>query len=157
MLHAISQLRAHNDPAFHDTADPNALVRRSYTMARDDDATLARIAQYCLAHEGRTGRDYVLVEHPDAGDGKRTLELIAADELTYGGRPITEVAPCIEWGYLIYLTVFRRCQYSGGEEECRFCDINENYRQQKAAGRPYVTVKSVEEVVEAMSVIAAMG
>lgn len=70
-----------------------------------------------------------------------------------GGRPITAVAPSIEWGYLIYLTVFRRCQYSGGDAECRFCDINENYRQQRAAGRPYVTVKSVDEVVEAMSVI----
>ena len=39
------------------------------------------------------------------------------------GRPLTEVAPSIEWGYLIYLTVFRRCQYLGLDEECRFCDI----------------------------------
>ncbi len=72
------------------------------------------------------------------------------------GRPITEVAPCIEWGYLIYLTVFRLCQYFGRDEECRFCDINENFRQQRHAGRPYVSVKDVEEVVEAMSVIAEL-
>jgi hypothetical protein len=70
------------------------------------------------------------------------------------GRPITEVAPCIEWGYLIYLTVFRICQYFGRDEECRFCDINENFRQQRAAGRPYVAVKSVEEVLEALSIVA---
>ncbi len=70
------------------------------------------------------------------------------------GRPITEVAPCIEWGYLIYLTVYRLCQYFGRDEECRFCDINENYRQQRAAGRPYVSVKTVDEVLEAMEVIA---
>lgn len=70
------------------------------------------------------------------------------------GRPLTEVAPCIEWGYLIYLTVFRLCQYFGRDEECRFCDINGNFRQQRAAGRPYVAVKTVEEVVEAMAVVA---
>jgi hypothetical protein len=73
------------------------------------------------------------------------------------GRPLTEIAPSIEWGYLVYLTVFRLCQYVGGDEECRFCDINENFRQQRAAGRPYVTVKSVDDVVEAMAVIAEAG
>jgi hypothetical protein len=74
-----------------------------------------------------------------------------------GGRPLTEIAPCIEWGYLIYLTVFRLCQYSGRDEECRFCDINENFRQQRSAGRPYVTVKSVDEVLEAMTLIGESG
>ena len=69
------------------------------------------------------------------------------------GRPLTEVAPCIEWGYLIYLTAFRRCQYFGRDEECRFCDINENYRQQKVAGRPYVAVKEIDDVIEAMTII----
>jgi hypothetical protein len=55
---------------------------------------------------------------------------------------------------LIYLTVFRLCQYFGREEECRFCDMNGNFRQQRAAGRPYVAVKDVGEVVEAMTAIA---
>ncbi len=76
------------------------------------------------------------------------------DHTLAGGRPLTEVAPTIEWGYLIYLTVYRRCQYFGRDEECRFCDINENYRQQRAAGRPYVTVKNVDDVLEALRVIA---
>ncbi len=71
------------------------------------------------------------------------------------GKPITDICPTIEWGYLLYLTVFRLCQYFGAGEECQFCDINENYRQQKKAGRAYTAVKSVDEVVEALEVIAA--
>lgn len=65
-------------------------------------------------------------------------------------KPIGEVAPVIEWGYLIYLTVFRNCQYFGKDEECSFCDINHNWRQQKGAGRPYTGVKPIEMVLEAL-------
>lgn len=43
------------------------------------------------------------------------------------GKPIADIAPTIEWGYLLYLTAFRLCQYFGAQEECQFCDINENY------------------------------
>jgi hypothetical protein len=71
------------------------------------------------------------------------------------GKPIIDIAPTIEWGYLLYLTAFRLCQYFGEKEECQFCDINENYRQQKKAGRPYTAVKSVEEVLEALEIIAS--
>ena len=71
------------------------------------------------------------------------------------GKPVSEIAPTIEWGYLIYLTVFRRCQYVGSDQECRFCDINANFDQQRAAGLPYTTVKSEEEVLEALELIAA--
>ncbi len=70
-----------------------------------------------------------------------------------GGKPIHEMAPTIEWGYLIYLTVYRKCQYFGRNEECRFCDMNENFRQQVQAGRPYQTVKAIDEVLEALAVI----
>jgi hypothetical protein len=70
------------------------------------------------------------------------------------GKPITDIAPTIEWGYLLYLTVFRLCQYFGRQEECQFCDINENYRQQKQSGRPYTGVKSVEEILEALQIIS---
>ncbi len=69
---------------------------------------------------------------------------------TASGKPVGEIAPVIEWGYLIYLTVFRNCQYFGKEEECAFCDINHNYRQQKGEGRPYTGVKSVEEILEVL-------
>ena len=69
------------------------------------------------------------------------------------GKPISDIAPSIEWGYLLYLTVFRICQYFGQKEECQFCDLNENYRQQKTSGRSYTAVKSVEEVLEALEII----
>jgi len=69
------------------------------------------------------------------------------------GKSVMEVAPTIQWGYLIYLTVFRVCQYFGAKEECQYCDINHNWRQHKAAGRPYTGVKPVEEVLEAMEII----
>ncbi len=71
------------------------------------------------------------------------------------GKPIMDICPTIEWGYLLYLTVFRLCQYFGAQEECRFCDINENYRQQKKSGRPYTPVKTVEEILEALDIIAS--
>lgn len=70
------------------------------------------------------------------------------------GKPITDIAPTIEWGYLLYLTVFRKCQYFGRKVECQFCDINENYRQQKKSGRSYTAVKSVDEILEALRIIA---
>ncbi len=69
------------------------------------------------------------------------------------GKPITDIAPTIEWGYLLYLTVYRICQYFGKKEECQFCDINENYRQQKRSGRSYTAVKSVDEILEALRII----
>ena len=69
------------------------------------------------------------------------------------GKKISEIAPVLEWGYLIYLTTFRLCQYWGKEEECQFCDINENYRQQKNAGREYTGVKKVSDILEALSFI----
>ncbi|MGH9416321.1 MAG: radical SAM protein [Terriglobales bacterium] len=71
------------------------------------------------------------------------------------GKRVIEIAPTIEWGYLVYLTVFRICQYFGDLEECQFCDINNNYRQQIQAGRPYTGVKSVDEILEALAIIAA--
>ena len=69
------------------------------------------------------------------------------------GKLVTDIAPTIEWGYLIYITAFRLCQYWGAEEECQFCDINNNYRQQKGIGRPYTGIKSPEEVIAAMEAI----
>jgi hypothetical protein len=70
------------------------------------------------------------------------------------GKLMSEVAPTIEWGYLVYLTIFRQCQYFGSDEECQFCDINENFRQQTRAGRPYQTVKPLDQVLEALAILA---
>jgi hypothetical protein len=69
------------------------------------------------------------------------------------GKTVMETAPTIEWGYLIYLTVLRLCQYFGAHEECQFCDINHNWRQHKREGRPYTGVKPVEDVLEALEII----
>lgn len=75
------------------------------------------------------------------------------DENLPNGKPITDIAPTLEWGYLIYLTTFRLCQYWGKDEECQFCDINENYRQQTAEGRSYTGVKSTDDVLAALEII----
>jgi hypothetical protein len=69
------------------------------------------------------------------------------------GKTVMETAPTIQWGYLIYLTVLRLCQYFGAKEECGFCDINHNWRQHKRAGRPYTGVKPVADVLEALAII----
>ncbi|MBI4196909.1 MAG: radical SAM protein [Deltaproteobacteria bacterium] len=71
------------------------------------------------------------------------------------GKPVADIAPTIEWGYLIYLTAFRLCQYWGEKEECQFCDINNNYRQQKGE-RSYTSIKEPDEVVEALAIIQKM-
>jgi hypothetical protein len=69
------------------------------------------------------------------------------------GKTVMETAPTIQWGYLVYLTVLRLCQYFGAHEECQFCDINHNWRQHKKEGRPYTGVKPVEDVLEALELI----
>ena len=69
------------------------------------------------------------------------------------GKTVMETAPTIQWGYLIYLTVLRLCQYFGAKEECGFCDINHNWRQHKKEGRPYTGVKPVDDVLEALAII----
>ena len=70
------------------------------------------------------------------------------------GKSMGEMAPVIEWGYLIYLTVYRLCQYFNKEEQCQFCDLNKNYKQQRQAGRAYTGVKSVDQIIEALSWIS---
>ncbi len=83
------------------------------------------------------------------------------------GRPVAEVSyprPCnyasktFEDGtayrdviaYGSFVTAFRSCQLWGIKQECKFCDINENARQMKAAKSYTVTapVKEVAKVAE---------
>jgi hypothetical protein len=109
----------------------------AYRVESDDGSLVLRT-------EGRTIAGVELQKSPEYY--RRSL---------VNGKPVTDIAPTIEWGYLLYLTTFRLCQYFGAQEECQFCDINENYRQQKKSGRPYTSVKSVEEVVEALEIIAS--
>ena len=95
-----------------------------------------------LELEGRSIAEVTLPPMPDYY--RRTLA---------NGKTVMETAPTIQWGYLIYLTVLRLCQYFGAKEECGFCDINHNWRQHKKAGRPYTGVKPVEDVLEALAII----
>ncbi len=73
---------------------------------------------------------------------------------TESGKSVRDVAPTIEWGYLIYLAVFRMCQYFEDGNECAFCDMNSNYLNQKKSNKNYSAVKSVEDILSALSVIS---
>ncbi|MFL5936192.1 MAG: radical SAM protein, partial [Gaiellaceae bacterium] len=107
-----------------------------YRIARDDTGALRLSLD---------ARDVAAVELPPMPEYYRhTLA---------NGKTVMETAPTIEWGYLIYLTVLRLCQYFGAKEECQFCDINHNWRQHKREGRPYTGVKPVEDVLEALELI----
>lgn len=66
------------------------------------------------------------------------------------GKPMGEIAPVLEWGYLIYLTAYRMCQYFNKAEQCQFCDINRNFVQQRKAGKTYTGIKRVDEILEAL-------
>ena len=107
-----------------------------YRIGRRDDGALG------LSLEGGPLADVTLPPMPEYY--RHTLA---------GGKTVMETAPTIQWGYLIYLTVLRLCQYFGAHEECGFCDINHNWRQHKKAGRPYTGVKPVEDVLEALALI----
>lgn len=66
------------------------------------------------------------------------------------GKTMGEIAPVLEWGYLIYLTAYRMCQYFNKDEQCQFCDINRNFIQQRKAGKSYTGIKRTDEIVEAL-------
>jgi hypothetical protein len=107
-----------------------------YEVARGEDGVLR------LTLEGRDISDVGLPPMPE----------YYRHELS-NGKTVMETAPTIQWGYLIYLTVLRLCQYFGAKEECGFCDINHNWRQHKQEGRPYTGVKPVDDVLEALALI----
>ena len=121
--------------------------RRTIVSVRLNPSSPYRIELSCEGHLilALEGTELAEVEFPEVPEYyRRTL---------VGGKPITDIAPTIEWGYLLYLTVFRMCQYFGRKIECQFCDINENYRQQKNSGRSYTAVKAVDEILEALEII----
>jgi hypothetical protein len=107
-----------------------------YRVARDESSALR------LSLDGRTIADVGLPPMPEYY--RHTLA---------NGKTVMETAPTIQWGYLIYLTVLRLCQYFGAKEECQYCDINHNWRQHKQEGRPYTGVKPVADVLEALAII----
>jgi hypothetical protein len=50
------------------------------------------------------------------------------------GKPIVDIAPSIEWGYLIYLTVFRICQYFGRQRSANFATSTKIFVSRRRAG-----------------------
>ncbi len=118
-------------------------LRRTIVSVRVNPASPYRVTPAGLELEGR---ELAGVELPP-------MPAYYRHELS-NGKTVMETAPTIQWGYLIYLTVLRLCQYFGAKEECRFCDINHNWRQHKQAGRPYTGIKPVEDVLEALAIIA---
>jgi hypothetical protein len=107
-----------------------------YRVSRDEDGALT------LSMDGRVISDVTLPPMPE----------YYRHQLS-NGKTVMEIAPTIQWGYLVYLTVFRMCQYFGAKEECQYCDINHNWRQHKQAGRPYTGIKPIDEVLEALAII----
>lgn len=63
------------------------------------------------------------------------------------GTPYYFIANLTAWRTITFCAPLRICQYWGDGEECKFCDINENVRQQQKAGRKFPAAKSVEQVV----------
>src|SRR5947207_3178469 len=121
-------------------------LRRTIVSVRVNPASPYRVAReggaLRLSLEGHELADVALPPMPEYY--RHTLA---------NGKTVMETAPTIQWGYLIYLTVLRLCQYFGAHEECGFCDINHNWRQHKREGRPYTGVKPVEDVLEALALI----
>ncbi len=64
------------------------------------------------------------------------------------GRPYWDICAAPAWGFYMFITVLRNCQYWGDKEECKFCDINANAREQQALGRPSTVFKKPEEVAK---------
>src|SRR5881396_3079380 len=121
-------------------------LRRTIVSVRVNPASPYRISgqggQLTLSLEGREIAGVGLPPMPEYY--RHTLA---------NGKTVMETAPTIQWGYLIYLTVLRLCQYFGAKEECQFCDINHNWRSHKQAGRPYTGIKPVKDVLEALAII----
>src|SRR4029453_6544752 len=122
-------------------------LRRTIVSVRVNPASPYRISgqgeQLTLSLEGREIAGVGLPPMPEYY--RHTLA---------NGKTVMETAPTIQWGYLIYLTVLRLCQYFGPDGECGFCRINPNGGQQKREGRPSTGVKPVADVLEALELIA---
>ncbi len=144
-LHAPEEIRIHDGP--------EGLAPTVVSVRNDPDSPYRVVA---VPEEEGGGCRLEL-------DGRAVAEVEFAPTPPYYGMttkdgiPLIETAPTIEWGYLLYLTVFRMCQYFGREEECQFCDINHNFRQQREDERVYNAVKPIERMIEALGLIIESG
>ena len=112
-----------------------------------------KTSPYIVKYEPEDGGYKLYLEDGYMGDVSFSPEKSYMLKKTESGKSVRDVAPTIEWGYLIYLAVFRMCQYFENHTECAFCDMNSNYLNQKKANKNYSAVKSVEDIINALSVI----
>jgi len=97
------------------------------------------------------GRLNLLLDGQEMGDIEfHPIPTFYKEKLS-SGKHMGEIAPVLEWGYLIYLTAYRMCQYFNKDEQCQFCDINRNFIQQRKAGRAYTGIKHDHEILEALA------
>jgi len=75
------------------------------------------------------------------------------DDVLSDGGLCSEIAASTSWGNTVFVTIMRVCQYWGDGEECKYCDINNNYRQNKKAGRQVIGQKKPEQIVEALKLV----
>ena len=70
-------------------------------------------------------------------------------DLTFeDGTRYCDVAPNINWGSVLFVTVNRVCQFGSDEDRCKFCDINPTLKGLKAIGQYARPSKKVEQVAE---------
>jgi hypothetical protein len=69
------------------------------------------------------------------------------------GTPYHDIVSVIGWGHRAFSTLLRRCALWGLDVECKFCDLNANYRALKAKGRAYTLKKPVDRVATVMAEI----
>ena len=124
---------------------------------------------------GRYGLRPVAIQTPLAADSPYVIDVVEGRlVLTSEGEVICEVRYPVAPKYYeksfedgtayheivafgSFVTAFRTCQYWGPDEECRFCDINENARQMKQSQDFTFTapIKPVDYVHEAAKSVAA--
>jgi len=69
------------------------------------------------------------------------------------GTHYAEIVPVVGWGTRAFCTILRNCALWNFDLQCKFCDLNANFKALKAQGRSYTLRKSVDKVVEAMKAI----
>jgi len=131
-----------------------ALENGPYNLKRTViSVRINKTSPYTVKYEPESGGYKLYLEDVYMGDVSFSPEKSYMLKKTESGKSVRDVAPTIEWGYLIYLAVFRMCQYFENNTECAFCDMNSNYINQKKANKNYSAVKSVDDIISALSVI----
>ena len=75
------------------------------------------------------------------------------DDALEDGTLCSELTPMCFWGHLAVAVVLRNCHYFSTQEECLFCDMNSNFRQQKESGRQYTAHKPLDKLIKVLKKI----